>query len=199
MRRVVLGSFLVRFRLWRCASILACVLLFFVPIDILGASPAEASYHLDVHSLQVEGKAVALHPIRISARVRNEGPRSTEAAFACLYAARPGDNRSIVGEIPLTLLAGEETRVSYTWAPPMDGQWEMWLVVGDRGLVHPFDEDRVIVDVLEAPQPTLRWTLQPVGTAKSGWAIVGMLVGLAAMTAALFLLALHSLEREKVK
>lgn len=150
-------------------------------------------------SLRVEGEAIALHPMRIGAVLQNKGLEDTKTISVCLHVAKPDSEDKVVDEMEAALLAGEESEVSFTWAPPTAGRWEAWLTVGDEEVKQPLTMDRFIIEVVPAPQPDLRWALERVGMAGGVWAILGLGVGLAAIAVVLFSLALHSLGRKEVE
>jgi len=143
-------------------------------------------------SLRVEGEAIALHPIRIVATLRNEGLEDTKTITAYLHIAQPGVGDEIVSEMETTLLAGEESEVAFTWTPLAAGRWEAWLTIGDEEVKQPLTMEEFIIEVSPAPQPAIHWALERVGAAGGGWAILGLGGALVTIAVVLFFLALRS-------
>jgi len=142
-------------------------------------------------SLGVEEGVVALHPMRIVATLRNEGLEDTKTITAYLHTVQPEVEDEMVSKMEATLLAGEETEVSFVWTPLAAGRWEAWLTIDDGEVEQSLAMDRFIIEVAPAPQPDLRWALERVGVAGGAWAIFGLGVGLAGIAMALFSLVLR--------
>lgn len=144
-------------------------------------------------SLRVEGEAIALHPVRVTSALRNEGLDDASSLPVHLHVRGPGGHDQVVDEAEVDLLAEEETEVSFAWTPPMAGRWEVWLTLGDQESEIYLDGEKLIIDVLPAPKPDLRWILKR--TVEKAWPILGLGFGLAAVAGVFSFLALRPFRR----
>ena len=73
---------------------------------------------------------VAVQPLRIEAILENAGLEDLPSLWVQAYAQQPGSTPSLVAETEVALLAGQPVPVSFVWAPPAPGEWQVSLAWG---------------------------------------------------------------------
>ena len=91
--------------------------------------PARVQLVPDSFQLSVPAP-VAVQPLRIEAILENAGLEDLPSLWVQAYVQQPGSTPSLVAETEVALLAGQPVPVSFVWAPPAPGEWQVSLAWG---------------------------------------------------------------------
>ena len=142
---------------------------------------------------------VALEPVWIEARLRNQGLEDVPELSVRAYAKESGGQRELVAEEEITLLAGESLPVRLEWYPFTPGRWWLTLELSttpDSELIPTPVRAQTSLDVLvTSPPPPSAAQIWKLSNADQPLTLLLILTTVALTAASLLLIGVRRAER----